>query len=537
MRRYDVVILGGGLGGLQCGYILAKNGLSVCVVEKNAQLGGCIQSYYRFGCQFDAGFHYVGALGEGEVLYKIFDYLNLMHLPWLKLDSDGFEEIILNDKSFLLANGYDNYADKLSSNFKSSAEDIFSYSNFLKKVGDRILDPVLNSYHKDSDRNFSPLFEQSAYQYLIDNLKNPELVDVVSGSSLKMELNRDTLPLYTFSQINSSFIQSAWRLIGGGSQIAQSLCNDIRKMGGEVITSARVARLVEKDGLVDYAELLPCSLSSGVNLDKSAPNKSDNCGLGERIYGKHFISNINPQSTLTLLSDSKLIRPIFIKRIRSLGQTVGAFTVNIALKPGVVEYKNRNIYYYRPGTSVWDVSNDESLNGFLINFYPSRRKNGIYNISDNQNVNDDANCDIIDKYCDSLDILAPMQFDSVKKWIGTQVGRRGEDYKIFKEQKASECIEVASKIIPNLKENIRGISTSTPLTYQNYTDTIEGSAFGIRKDYNSIEKSLLTPITPIPNLFFTGQNLNLHGILGVSITSLLTCSKILPAQQIVSFLE
>lgn len=35
------------------------------------------------------------------------------------------------------------------------------------------------------------------------------------------------------------------------------------------------------------------------------------------------------------------------------------------------------------------------------------------------------------------------------------------------------------------------------------------------------------PRTPIPNLFLTGQNLSLHGILGVSVTSFFTCAEIL----------
>ncbi|MBR6491967.1 MAG: FAD-binding protein, partial [Bacteroidales bacterium] len=34
MMKYDVVIIGAGLGGLECAYILAKNGLKVCILEK-----------------------------------------------------------------------------------------------------------------------------------------------------------------------------------------------------------------------------------------------------------------------------------------------------------------------------------------------------------------------------------------------------------------------------------------------------------------------------------------------------------------------
>ena len=39
-------------------------------------------------------------------------------------------------------------------------------------------------------------------------------------------------------------------------------------------------------------------------------------------------------------------------------------------------------------------------------------------------------------------------------------------------------------------------------------------------------QTLLTPRTPIENLLLTGQSLNLHGILGVSMTSLFTTAEI-----------
>ena len=35
MSKYDIIIIGSGLGGLECGAILSKEGYHVCVLEKN----------------------------------------------------------------------------------------------------------------------------------------------------------------------------------------------------------------------------------------------------------------------------------------------------------------------------------------------------------------------------------------------------------------------------------------------------------------------------------------------------------------------
>ena len=44
----DVIIIGGGLGGLFTGALLAREGLSVTIVEKNAAIGGGLQTFHRF---------------------------------------------------------------------------------------------------------------------------------------------------------------------------------------------------------------------------------------------------------------------------------------------------------------------------------------------------------------------------------------------------------------------------------------------------------------------------------------------------------
>ena len=47
------------------------------------------------------------------------------------------------------------------------------------------------------------------------------------------------------------------------------------------------------------------------------------------------------------------------------------------------------------------------------------------------------------------------------------------------------------------------------------------------KDVNKPLHSHLSPKTKIENLLFTGQSLNMHGILGVTISAVLTCSELL----------
>lgn len=69
--KYDAVIIGSGLGGLECAHILSKAGMSVLLLERGTQAGGCLQSYRRLGLAFDTGFHYVGGLDEGQSLHCI----------------------------------------------------------------------------------------------------------------------------------------------------------------------------------------------------------------------------------------------------------------------------------------------------------------------------------------------------------------------------------------------------------------------------------------------------------------------------------
>ena len=83
------IIIGGGLGGLFTGAILAKEGLRVTVLEKNATAGGGLQSFHRFGETFDTGMHVIGGMQPGGNIYRICEYLGILDQVKIKdVDAD-----------------------------------------------------------------------------------------------------------------------------------------------------------------------------------------------------------------------------------------------------------------------------------------------------------------------------------------------------------------------------------------------------------------------------------------------------------------
>ena len=476
--RYDVVIIGSGFGGLVCAHLLAKAGKRVLVLERQLQPGGCIQSYQRKGQAFDTGLHYVGGLGEGQKLNRIFSHLGLMRLPWHRLDPEGFDLVTIGEETFAFAEGYDQFVDKLATHFPKEREALQQYVQTLQQT-EAVAFGSNDAYQ---------LFGTSAYDYLTRTFNDPLLINVLSGSALKMELRQASLPLFTFAHGNSSFIQSSWRLQGDGNLIVKSLIDDIRSFGGEVICQAEVDELIEKDGRIIAAH-------------------STN---GETYEGDVFISDIYPSLTFSLVKDSAVLRNLFRRRMSNMENTFGIFTASLMLKPDTLPYFNHNKFVYRQ-PNVWTFYEEPgSVGGLMIS------------------------CRVPEEgtYATQIDLLTPMPWRVCEPWADTQIGRRGADYLALKARYADECITLAETVIPGLREMISQTYTSTPLTYRDYTLTPNGSAYGVRRDCRNLVITMLSPRTPIPNLMLTGQNLMLHGLEGVSMTALLTCQEILGTEYI-----
>ena len=494
-NKYDILIAGSGLGGLVCGYILAKNGYKVIIVEKNPQIGGCLQTFKRGGVKFDTGMHYIGSMDEGQILHRFFKYLNLLDdVSLSRLDKSGYDVISIGGEKYKFASGFDGFVEELSLKFPQNKNDIKEY---VKRIQDIANASPLYNLQEINTHVFieADYIKTSINEFIASITDNKRLQNVLAGNLPLYAGVKDKTPTYIHALINNFYIQSAYRITGGSDTIANSLANSIKSFGGEILTNAEVESF-----LCNEEKMTSVLLTNGTVIE------ADN-----------FISNIHPQVTIEK-TQTKQIRKVYRERIANLENTISNFTVFIKFKKDKAEYLNYNFYYY-DNENVW------SINDYDTDCYP---KSYLYM---HQSTEDKA------KYAESAQMIAYMNYDEVRKWENTKVGHRGDDYEAFKREKTQQMLNKLEKSFPGINNAIEAVYTSSPLTYRDYTATKEGSMYGIIRDKNFPTQTLVSQRTKVPNLFMTGQNINSHGILGVTIGAIITCAEFLGINKIIRQIE
>lgn len=484
MEKYDVIVVGGGLGGLVSANILSKEGMKVCVLEMDKRIGGTLQSFAKEGVMFNTGLNYTESLGEGEILNRYFNYLGLMDLLKIqRLDLDAFDKISLGDEGieYPFAQGHEHFVERLTDFFPREKNNL---KNYIRQMGD-----ICNRfpfYNLDSNIFSMQTLDQQASvsDFLKSCTPDSKLQKVLAGmNSLYAGVEGET-PMYIHSLINYSFIKSAWRFVDGSSQLALLLAKGIKANGGTVRTLAKVVGLDGENSLIN-----------NVRLES-----------GECLQAKWVISSMHPASTLKLLPEN-MVRKVYRNRILSLGNSVGMFSLYIVLKEESMDQFNFN-YHHFPNSNVWGTQySEKDWPEHFMMYSPANTKGG--------------------EYANGLIVLAYMNFDELKQWQHTNRTNRPQEYYDFKERKSATLLKAVEKRFSGITKHVKSYYSSTPLSYRDYTGTPEGSAYGILKKADNPLSSLVTTKTKVKNLLLTGQNLNMHGILGVTISAVMTCQELM----------
>ena len=109
---YDVVVVGGGIGGLTVAALLSARGVKTCLLERNSQVGGCVARVEFSGHDFEPGMGLYTSFGRGEIYEQVFSELPVDHPKTALLSG--------SDRFYAIEGGPASVAERLAESIKKS---------------------------------------------------------------------------------------------------------------------------------------------------------------------------------------------------------------------------------------------------------------------------------------------------------------------------------------------------------------------------------------------------------------------------------
>jgi len=490
-ESYDYAVIGSGISGLICAAYLAKKGRSVAVLEQNHQIGGCLQVFSRDRKIFDTGVHYIGGLGDGQSLKRLFDFIGIGEsLKYHRLDPNHFDRIVLKESGRIvdLAQGWDRFAGSLGEQFPEQKGAITAFCEKMKDTVARFSPYHLNPLKPG--RLTTVDLSEGAWQVITSFFSDAELIAALGGSSILYAGNRSKTPFYVYALILNSYIEGAFRMIHGGSQIAKHLSRIIHDHDGVIHKYSKVEAIEIKD-------------EKAVRL---------RCEKERYIEAAQFISCIHPSELVRLLPGESL-RSTYRERVSRLPNMPALISVYFTIRENTLPYFNYNYYVIKNYRDAWEI------NAAFDGEWP-------------RNLMVSTGCEEEDQqWCNTVNVLAYCDYQQFSEWEDsfntTAVpGWRGDRYEQLKNKFIEKIKSELEDLFPGFPDMVVASYCSTPLTYRDFLSAPQGTPYGVEKDFNDPLFTFVSPKLKIPNIFLTGQSTDLHGVYGASVSALLTLSHI-----------
>lgn len=469
--KYDVVIIGAGVGGLVCGCYLAKGGLKVLIVEQQPKVGGYCTSFIRNGMKFDSTVHSLCSLRRGGRLRKISDELNLSkYVNFARIDPSDI--VITPDNKIVFRNEISLTIEELKKKFNNQKQNIDVFFNFIANAN------FATTYLRFKDKTFSDM--------LNDFFTDEKIKMVLSVLSWNMWISPSRLSALTAVFFFREFILDGGYYPTNGMQgFSDALAKVYTENGGKMLLSNLVGKVIVNN-----------KKAEGVILNDNT-----------RIESDFVISNADCKQTFFKLIGQEEVSKKFKTRLESLTMSKSAFIIYAILSKNIrSSIEKSSALWYCPSYKIEEDNflsekKGKEFHKGLFCFFPS--------IFDKNKPNDK----------ESVVILTGAEYNDEKYWNKN------------KDRFADQMIKSAAHLIPNLESLIKYKEIATPHTLNRFTLNSEGAVHGWESTVPQLRDTLVTCETHIKDLYLVGhwvmQQIGQSGILTSANTGRIVAKKVL----------
>ncbi len=490
--RYDVVIIGSGIGGLTAGALLSKAGLSVCVLEKEPHPGGYLAGFARKDFRFDTAIHWLNQYSEEGMVSRLFNVLGndypraLTQQRIRRFKGDAHE--------YLLTNNPDDLKEQWKKEFPEDAEGIDRFFKAAKKVGGAFK----NFGHIFRSEETMTFFEKMSRKKnlirfameFIPHLRFSGEKGVQKGlrKYFKSEKLREVFSSDT--EILSCLVPIGWAYNndfqspphGGGQVIAEWLEHVIQYFHQDTIYRCEVKKIITKG-----------NTATGVFCTRG--------GKEFTIESKYVIAASDTPTLYNKLVDAALVPSTIKKNLEKAELYSSSVTVSVALDCPVeaLGFNEELIHLSSAAVPRFEHAGGDPQRSELVVLAPSYRDKSLC---------PDGHGTLL------LFMPAEMHFEQQWRTEKDEQGNfiRGQAYKELKEKIAQQIIQrVEEKIAPGLRKHILFYDVATPVTHYRYTGNTGGSMMATKPNRPNMMNKVATYHTPIKNLLIGGHWAELGG--------------------------
>ena len=428
--RYDVIIIGAGLGGLTAGAKLAREGKKVLLIEQHSKPGGCATTFKRGDFTFEVGLHEMDGPSPRDMKTRIFRELDVFdNVEFIKVPE--FYHFVSDHLRINIPHDPSEAALILKNKFPDESDGI-----------DAFYSQILNPKRKPDANGI--VKDKSLGEFLDSIIRNDDLKLVLLGNLGYFHDDPYSISLTYYSVAQGSYLNGGASYIRGGSQkLSDHLMAYINKHGGNVVLKYLVTGfIIENDKLV------------GVEYKKQRGSSS---GI-ETAFADEIVANAAIPNVAELLPEKYGRR--LKNQIKNLKAGASLLTIYFGFKSPL-----KNIGHQHYSTFVFD-SSIKTQSDILKNNKGDFSRRSFTFIDYGQ----------IDSGLapEGKSVGAICCIDYLKDWEDLS----DKQYNSRKEDVAKIFIGRLEKLIPGISEEIEYYEAGTSLTIKRYTLNPEGAVYG-----------------------------------------------------------
>ncbi|MFO0755425.1 MAG: NAD(P)/FAD-dependent oxidoreductase [Byssovorax sp.] len=482
VRRFDVIVIGSGIGGLAAALTMVRKGRSVLVLEAGKQYGGYTNPFKRRAYSFDPGLHYIGECGPGGSFRRMLDDLGLDHLRFRELSPDGFDRLVFPGYEVAMPKGPERYHERLARDFPHEKAGLDRFFRLLVDFKGAIA--ALNklrgpaSFLKMAPHlPFFARYARATFKELLDPIiKDPLLKAVLSAQGGDYGLPPSKASAIIGLGLLDHYLGGAYFPVGGSRALRDGFVEAISSAGSVLKRNHPVARILVEGGHV-----------AGVR-----------CQNGEEYFAGTVISNADAGVTYRDLVGREHLPGSTRRKVERMRLSLSSICLFVGVKGDVSKDGMTD-------ANIWNYPSIDLDRGYEPLARGEMPPDDFFFLS-SPSLKDPESPDKAPPGCSTLELVTLVPYAPFTRFAGTKTMKRGPAYEAMKAELGDRYLKCVERYVPDVRKRIEVMEVATPVTNVSFAFAPEGAIYGPDHGPDQMGPWRYAPKGDVPGLFLCGSS-------------------------------